>query len=110
LISGGFSAEYGNAQAGVVKVVTKEGAPKFSGEVRMEYRPPGQYHFNKYLYDKSNYEWEKWGTFDRWWGKRNDLLKELRLDQRYAYNYAEYQKSQTPAAAALPTFPSRATK
>jgi outer membrane receptor protein involved in Fe transport len=99
LISGGFSAEYGNAQAGVVKVVTKEGTPKLSGEIRFEYRPPGQYHFNKYLYDKSNYEWEKWGTFDKWWTKRNDLLKELRLDQRYAYNYSEYQKSLLPSSA-----------
>jgi len=66
LISGGFSAEYGNAQAGVVKVVLKEGAPKLSGEVRVEYRPPGQYHFGKYAYDESTYEWQKWGTLDKW--------------------------------------------
>ncbi|KAB2926012.1 MAG: TonB-dependent receptor [Bacteroidetes bacterium] len=93
LITGGFAAEYGNAQAGVVKLVTKEGTPAFSGEVRYEYRPPGQYHFHDYLYDQSNYEWQKWGAYENWWAKRNDLLKELRLDQRYPYNYAEYQKS-----------------
>ncbi|MBN1637500.1 MAG: TonB-dependent receptor, partial [Ignavibacteriales bacterium] len=66
LITGGFSAEYGNSQAGVVKVVLKEGTPKFSGEFRVEYRPPGQYHYGDYIYDKNNYEWQKWGSVDNW--------------------------------------------
>ncbi len=59
IISGGFSAEYGNAQSGVVKVVTKEGGPKLSGEFRFEYRPPGQYHWGHYLYGPENVEWKK---------------------------------------------------
>ncbi len=69
LISGGFSAEYGNAQGGIVKVVMKEGAPKFTGEVRVEYRPPGQYHWGEYLYSQNNYEWQKWGNVNYWWDK-----------------------------------------
>ncbi len=32
--TGGFSAEYGNAQSGVVNVVTKDGGPVFQGTVR----------------------------------------------------------------------------
>lgn len=83
LISGGFSAEYGNAQAGVVKVVTKEGTPQFKGEVRVEYRPPGQYHFGNFIYDHSNYEWQRWGTLDRWMAQRDIILKEFKLDIRY---------------------------
>ena len=66
LITGGFSAEYGNAQAGVVKVVLKDGAPKITGELRVEYRPSGQYHYGNYIYDKSNFEWQKWGTLEDW--------------------------------------------
>ncbi|MCX6151177.1 MAG: TonB-dependent receptor [Ignavibacteriales bacterium] len=67
VISGGFSAEYGNAQAGIVKVALKEGTPKFSGEVRFEYRPEGQYHFGNYLYDPStNFEWKTWGQLNYW--------------------------------------------
>lgn len=85
LITGGFSAEYGNAQAGVVKVVMKDGSPKFSGEVRVEYRPAGQYHWGPYLYDKSNWEWEKWGTLDAWMAKREQVAKELKLTERYAH-------------------------
>jgi hypothetical protein len=84
LITGGFSAEYGNAQAGVVKVAMKEGAAKLMGEVRVEYRPPGQYHYGAYLYDHSNYEWQKWGTLDRWMANRENILQELGLNIRFA--------------------------
>lgn len=84
LITGGFSAEYGNAQAGVVNVVLKEGGPKFNGEFRVEYRPPGQYHYGDFIYDKSNYEWQKWGELSDWMARRSDIIKELKLDVRYA--------------------------
>ena len=66
VISGGFSAEYGNAQAGVVKVVTKEGSDRITGEVRFEYRPPGQYHWGEYVYSHNAFEWKDWGTLDQW--------------------------------------------
>lgn len=66
LISGGFSAEYGNAQSGVVKIVTKEGTSTFQGEARIEYSPPGKYHFGEYLYSKNQFEWQKWGYPEAW--------------------------------------------
>lgn len=84
LITGGFSAEYGNAQAGVVNVVLKEGGAKFNGEFRVEYRPPGQYHYGDYIYSKNNYEWQKWGELADWMARRDDIIKELKLDVRYA--------------------------
>lgn len=83
MISGGFSAEYGNAQAGVVKVVLKEGTPRFSGDIRMEVRPPGQYHWGPYIYDKNNYEWKKWGSLDNWFKMKDVIISELKLDIRY---------------------------
>jgi hypothetical protein len=85
LITGGFSAEYGNAQAGVVKVVLKEGSPKLTGDFRMEYRPAGQYHYGPYLYDNSNFEWQKWGDLSSWMNQRENVLRELKLDIRYAH-------------------------
>ncbi len=66
VITGGFNAEYGNAQSGIVNVVTKEGGPKFTGAFYVEYRPPGKYHWGDYLYSHEQYEWEKWGNFDNW--------------------------------------------
>lgn len=77
MITGGFSAEYGNAQAGVVKVALKEGAPQFTGEFRVEYLPAGQYHWGDYLYDQNNYEWSRWGNLDYWFDNQDVVLQNL---------------------------------
>ncbi|RPH35502.1 hypothetical protein EHM92_06075, partial [bacterium] len=53
LLTGGFSAEFGEAQSGVVNVVTKEGGPSLSGSVEYIYGLPGQHHFGNYLYDQN---------------------------------------------------------
>jgi len=86
LISGGFSAEYGNAQSGVVKIVTKEGSPEFQGEVRLEYRAPGKYHFGDYLYSKNQFEWQRWGQLEAWF-KANYF--QLPQDQQIGDPYTE---------------------
>jgi hypothetical protein len=90
LISGGFTAEYGDAQAAVVKVVTKEGGPALRGELRTEVRPPGQYHFGDYVYSTSNREWQRWGTIEGWNQNRDRVIVDLRLDQRYPTLYQGY--------------------
>ncbi|MBK7867017.1 MAG: TonB-dependent receptor [Ignavibacteriales bacterium] len=101
LISGGFSAEYGNAQAGVVKVVLKEGSPRLSGEVRVEYRPPGQYHFGKYIYDESTYEWQKWGQLNNWMAYKDSsfFLQDLGITSPSRYKWL-YDKVQNGTASA----------
>ena len=49
----GYSAEFGDAQSGIVNVVTKEGGPKFFGSAEYIYGIPGQHHFGNYLYDRT---------------------------------------------------------
>ncbi len=66
VISGGFSAEYGNAQSGVVKVSTREGRPYYEAEYRTEYRAPGQYHFGEAYFGENTPEWGLWGTEAGW--------------------------------------------
>jgi outer membrane receptor for ferrienterochelin and colicin len=51
IMTGGFTAEYGEAQSGVISVVTKEGSEKFNASVDYIYGFPGQHHFGNYLYD-----------------------------------------------------------
>ena len=34
IITGGFQAEYGNAQSGIINIVTKEGGPQLKGDIR----------------------------------------------------------------------------
>lgn len=41
ILSGGFNAEYGNAQSGVVNIVTKEGGEKFEGSFESQLEIPG---------------------------------------------------------------------
>lgn len=51
IMTGGFTAEYGEAQSGVISVVTKEGGEKFNASIDYIYGFPGQHHFGNYLYD-----------------------------------------------------------
>ncbi len=98
LITGGFAAEYGNAQAGVVKVVLKEGDSRLKGEVRMEYRPPGIYHFGDYMYNPNTYEWKRWGDINSWYARKDTLMRELKLDTRYAALYSKIVNRTATAA------------
>ncbi|MBN2601093.1 MAG: carboxypeptidase-like regulatory domain-containing protein, partial [Candidatus Marinimicrobia bacterium] len=91
IISGGFNAEYGNAQSGVVNVVTKEGGEKFSGGFRMEYRPPGQYHWGDYLYSHDQREWQLWGDIDTWIGNPS-----FKTDSAAVNNYNLWVMNHTP--------------
>ena len=54
ILSGGFNAEYGNAQSGVVNVIMKDGQSKFNSSFQFTYSPPGQRHFGNYVYDKDS--------------------------------------------------------
>jgi|TARA_B100001079_G_C16411079_1_gene516527 outer membrane receptor protein involved in Fe transport len=67
IITGGLSAEYGNAQAGVVNIVTKEGSDAFHANIEYTNELPGkrhwgpQYDLSYDLLDKmqwDNPEWE----------------------------------------------------
>ncbi len=98
VISGGFNAEYGNAQSGVVKVVTKEGGPKFNGAFIMEYRPAGQYHWGDYLYSHDQFDWQKWGALDNWLKEpqfRDSLGVVNEAEARRNYNL--WVKNHTPS-------------
>lgn len=67
VITGGFNAEYGNAQSGVINVISKEGTRRFTGEVRFEYGPPSKKHFGHDMYDPNEMEdWDLWGSLDKW--------------------------------------------
>jgi hypothetical protein len=84
IMTGGFTAEYGEAQSGVISVVTKEGLEKFSGSIDYIYGFPGQHHFGNYLYDPNTQKeyldnTHADGTLDpAWWNSYR---------QRQVYDY-----------------------
>ncbi len=52
VITGGFNAEYGQAQSGIVNIITKEGSPRYTFSIDYEVGPRHQRHFGTYLYDQ----------------------------------------------------------
>ncbi|MFC1799852.1 TonB-dependent receptor [Candidatus Eisenbacteria bacterium] len=49
VLSGGFDAEYGNVQSGIINLKTREGGPKYSGVVKFmtdDYGSPDKTYFN----------------------------------------------------------------
>jgi len=98
IISGGFSAEYGNAQSGVVKVVTKEGEERFHGEFRVELRPPGKYHFGPYLYGPETVEWQRWGSFAKWQEWRDENAPGISDDSLRTYYYERWIANHSPGS------------
>lgn len=90
MMTGGFTAEYGNAQSGIVNVITKEGGDKLDASVEFIYGLPGQRHFGNYLYDENTQKEFKDnkladGSLDpKWW-------TEERKSQIYDYtDIADY--------------------
>ncbi len=51
IITGGFNAEYGEAQSGVFNIITKDGSDNFEGFAEFRYTPPGLKHWGTALYD-----------------------------------------------------------
>ena len=50
VLTGGFSAEYGDLRSGVVNVVTKSGGETYSGTFNLQYSAPGLKHFGPMPY------------------------------------------------------------
>jgi hypothetical protein len=53
VVTGGMSAEYGNAQAGVVSFVTREGGAQYHGLGDYQFQPAGQKHWGPNVYDSN---------------------------------------------------------
>ncbi|MCF8240326.1 MAG: TonB-dependent receptor [Melioribacteraceae bacterium] len=69
IITGGFDAEYGEAQSGVFNIVTKEGSNKLQGYTEFRYTPPGLNHWGTAFYDYStDIYWENsHARHLQWW-------------------------------------------
>ncbi len=54
VMTGGFTAEYSDAQSGVVSIVTREGGDALHGSADFSYGLAGQHHFGPYLFDRAS--------------------------------------------------------
>ena len=84
IITGGLSAEYGNAQAGIVNIVTKEGADTFHGTVEIGSSLPGKHHWGpNYFNAPTHRDHMKWG--DSEWENEVDSLSGRKIHDRIDY-------------------------
>lgn len=74
VVTGGFNAEYGEAQSGVINVITKEGSDDFELFLDTRYTPPGLRHFGTAFYDRSSaLFWENTHALHLdWWVENTD--------------------------------------
>ena len=75
VITGSFNAEYGEAQSGVINVITKEGrADAYEFYLDTRFTPPGKQHFGTAFYDRSSPDyWENTNAMHlEWWVENTD--------------------------------------
>jgi outer membrane receptor protein involved in Fe transport len=74
LITGGFNAEYGEAQSGIFNIVTKEGGNRVTAYSEFRWTPPGKRHWGTEFYDYStNRYWENsHARHMQWWIENPD--------------------------------------
>lgn len=79
IITGGFNAEYGQAQSGVFNITTKEGSRRFSGYAEMRYLPAHLPHWGTAFYDYSSPRyWENsHARHLQWWIDNPDQWVDL---------------------------------
>lgn len=56
VLTGVTPAEFGNAQAGVVQIVTKEGGSQYNGWAEYRYEPAGKKHWGENVYDSPQHQ------------------------------------------------------
>ncbi|MDP6777599.1 MAG: carboxypeptidase-like regulatory domain-containing protein, partial [Candidatus Latescibacteria bacterium] len=84
VVTGGMNAEYGNAQAGVISIVTKDGGSRFHGWTEYRYAPAGKKHWGENVYDAASHKDKmKWG--DGTWENERDPVTGRIIHQRSDY-------------------------
>jgi hypothetical protein len=102
VMTGGFNAEYGEAQSGIISVITKEGKERFHGSLEYIFGIPGKHHFGNYLYDPATQKefienTLPDGTLDpEWWTPYR---------QRQVYDYRKIPDHTVYGSLSGPLFP-----
>jgi len=88
ILTGVMPAEYGNTQAGVVNVVTKDGGKQYDGWAEFRYEPASQKHWGVNVYDAPQHLGRVRWNDPNWTNERNPATGRL-IHQRT--DYTRYQ-------------------
>ena len=82
VLTGVTPAEFGNAQAGVVQIVTKEGGNQYNGWGEFRYEPAGKKHWGENVYDAPQHQDKmQWDNPDWLTERRPDISNDARLKE-----------------------------
>ncbi|MBN1350061.1 TonB-dependent receptor [candidate division KSB1 bacterium] len=103
ILTGGLSAEYGNAQGGIVNIVTKEGSDKLKFWIEYGLTPPGKKHWGVNYYDsplhRGHMHWD-----DPQWVNEVDSLTGSKVHERIDYTdkWGQYLQVNVSGPLVLP--------
>ena len=63
VLTGGFNAEFGQANSGIINVVTKSSTDRINGAIKYRYRPSGVYHWGGNIYGEDRWEFRQFDWF-----------------------------------------------
>jgi hypothetical protein len=87
VLTGGWEAEYGNAQAGIINLVTREAGENYSGRLEYKFDTSDKKHWGNNVYDAPQFRDElKWG--DAAWENETDPEAGQNIHQRIDYTGA----------------------
>lgn len=73
VLTGGYSAEYGDARAAIINVVEKMATNGLQGSLQARMRPAGKYHFGPNIYSRDNYDIKNFGI-EYWTAQSENTL------------------------------------
>jgi hypothetical protein len=91
IITGGLSAEYGNAQAGIINIVTKEGSKDFHANIEYTNELPGKHHWGPNYFEAAEHKGHMQWDDPEWVSEKDSLTGELvhkKVDYTQNWGYA----------------------
>ena len=100
VLSGGYNAEYGQANDAIINIVTRSARDRWHWNAKTRMRPRGKYHWGRNIYSEENVEHQviTKSYFDNndMGASWNDYWREQGIEPTAEFNYQKYQEFTTP--------------
>lgn len=102
VLSGGYNAEYGQANDAIINIVTRSARDKWHWNAKTRMRPRGKYHWGRNIYSAENVENQviTKAFFDNndMGASWNEYWREQGIEPTAQFNWEKYQEFTTPPA------------
>ena len=100
VLSGGYNAEYGQANDAIINIVTRSARDRWHWNAKTRMRPRGKYHWGRNIYSGENVEHQ---VIDKAYFDNNDMgaswndyWREQGVEPTAEFNWQKYQEFTTP--------------